>query len=49
MKTAAQHSFLVSFGSWVRAAMAVVRRESKRAFQLHLQNCEAILESYRRH
>jgi hypothetical protein len=49
MKTAAQHSFLVSLGSWVRAVMAVVRRESKLAFQLHLQNCEALLESHRRH
>lgn len=49
MKTAAQQSFLVSFGSWVRAAMAVVRRESRRALELHLQNCEVIAESYRRY
>jgi len=48
MKTAAQRSFLVSFGSWVRAAIAAVRSESNRALQLHLQNCQVLVESYRR-
>jgi len=48
MKTAAQHSFLVSFGSWVRAAMAAVRREAARAVELHLQYCDVLVESYRR-
>jgi len=48
MKTAAQQSFLVSFGSWVRAAMAAVRRESNHALQLHLQNYEVLVEAYRR-
>lgn len=48
MKTTAQQSFLVSFGSWVRAARAAVRREWNHALELHLQNCEMLVESYRR-
>jgi hypothetical protein len=48
MKTAAQQSLLVSFGSWLRSAKAAVRREWNRALQLHLQNCEILVESYRR-
>ncbi|WP_244816242.1 hypothetical protein [Caballeronia sp. Lep1P3] len=48
MKTTTQQSVLVSFGSWVRAAKAVVRREWNRALQLHLQNCEIMVEAYRR-
>jgi hypothetical protein len=48
MKTTAQQSLLVSFGSWLRAAKASVRREWNRALQLHLQNCEILVESYRR-
>ncbi len=46
MKTTAQQSLLVSFGSWLRNAKASVRREWDRA--LHLQNCEILVESYRR-
>lgn len=48
MKTTAQQSFLVSFGSFLRSAKATVRREWNRALQLHLQNCEMLVESYRR-
>ncbi|SAK67122.1 hypothetical protein AWB76_03934 [Caballeronia temeraria] len=48
MKTSAQQSLVVSFGSWLRAAKAAVGREWNRALQLHLQNCEILVESYRR-
>ncbi|SAL59184.1 hypothetical protein AWB71_03255 [Caballeronia peredens] len=48
MKTTAQQSLVVSFGSWLRSAKAAVRREWDRALQLHLQNCEILVESYRR-
>ncbi|WP_321793932.1 hypothetical protein [Caballeronia sp. J97] len=48
MKTTAQQSLLVSFGSWLRASKAALRREWDRALQLHLQNCEILVESYRR-
>ncbi|QSN62822.1 MULTISPECIES: hypothetical protein [unclassified Caballeronia] len=48
MKTTAQQSVLVSFGSWMRAAKAAVRREWNRALQLHLQNCEILVEAYRK-
>ncbi|BAN25536.1 hypothetical protein BRPE64_BCDS08750 [Caballeronia insecticola] len=39
---------VVSFGSWLRSAKAALRREWDRALQLHLQNCEILVESYRR-
>ncbi|SAK53038.1 hypothetical protein AWB78_01286 [Caballeronia calidae] len=48
MKTTAQQSLVVSFGSWLRAAKAAVRREWNRALTLHLQNCEIMVEAYRR-
>ncbi|WP_160167934.1 hypothetical protein [Caballeronia insecticola] len=48
MKTTAQQSLVVSFGSWLRSAKAALRREWDRALQLHLQNCEILVESYRR-
>jgi hypothetical protein len=48
MKTTAQQSLVVSFGSWLRSAKAAVRREWNRALQLHLQNCEIMVEAYRR-
>jgi hypothetical protein len=48
MKTTAQSSALVSFGSWFRKAKATLRREWNRALDLHLQNCELLVESYRR-
>ncbi|SAK49309.1 hypothetical protein AWB75_01243 [Caballeronia catudaia] len=48
MKTTAQQSLFVSFGSSLRAAKAALRREWNRALQLHLQNCEILVESYRR-
>ncbi|MGV7242621.1 hypothetical protein [Caballeronia sordidicola] len=48
MKTAAQGSVLVSFGSWFRKTKAVVRREAVRALNLHLQNCAVMAEAYRR-
>ncbi len=48
MKTAAQGSILVSFGSWIRKAKAVIRREAVRALNLHLQNCAVLAEAYRR-
>lgn len=48
MKTSAQTSILVSFGSWLRKATAAVRREANRAIDLHLQNCEVLVEAYRR-
>jgi hypothetical protein len=48
MKTTAQTSLLVSLGSWLRNAMAVTRREWNRALDLHVQNCEILVEAYRR-
>jgi len=48
MKTAAQGSAVVSFGSWFRKVKAVIRRESIRALNLHLQNCAVMAEAYRR-
>jgi hypothetical protein len=48
MKTAAQGSILVSFGSWFRKAKTVVRREALHALNLHLQNCAVVAEAYRR-
>ena len=48
MKTTAQQSLLVSFGSWLRMAKATVRREWNHALALHLQNCEVLVEAYRR-
>lgn len=48
MKTVARSSAVVSFGSWFRKVKAVVRRESIRALELHLQTCGAIAEAYRR-
>ncbi|TCK39087.1 hypothetical protein [Caballeronia glathei] len=48
MKTTAQTSLTVSFGSWLRKAKATLAREWNRAIQLHLQNCEILVESYRR-
>ncbi|OTP75289.1 hypothetical protein [Caballeronia sordidicola] len=48
MKTAAQGSVLVSFGSWFRKTKAAVRREAVRALNLHLQNCAVMAEAYRR-
>ena len=48
MKTTAQTSLLVSLGSWLRAAKAKLRREWNRALDLHLQNCEILVEAYRR-
>jgi hypothetical protein len=48
MKTTAQTSLLVSFGSWMRNAMAVTRRELNRALDLHVQKCEILAEAYRR-
>ena len=47
MKTAAQTSLLVSFGSWFRKAKAVIRREAAHALNLHLQNCAVVAEAYR--
>ena len=48
MKTTAQSSLIVSFGSWFRKAKAVVRREAAHALNLHLQNCAVVAEAYRR-
>jgi hypothetical protein len=48
MKSAAQGSILVSFGSWFRKAKSAVRREAVRALNLHLQNCAVVAEAYRR-
>jgi hypothetical protein len=48
MKTAAQSSFLVSLGSFLRKAKAAIRRQSIRALNLHLQSCAEMAEAYRR-
>jgi len=48
MKTTAQSSILVSFGTWFRKSKAVFRREAARALNLHLQNCAVLAEAYRR-
>jgi hypothetical protein len=48
MKTVAQGSILVSFGSWFRKTSAVIRREAVRALNLHLENCAVMAEAYRR-
>ncbi|MFL9903081.1 hypothetical protein PQR75_27600 [Paraburkholderia fungorum] len=48
MKTIAENSVVTSFGSWLRNTTAVARREWNRALELHLQNCEIVVEAYRR-
>jgi hypothetical protein len=48
MKSIAQTSVVTSFGSWLRNATAVTRREWNRALELHLQNCEIIVDVHRR-
>jgi hypothetical protein len=48
MKTTAQTSFAVSFGSWIRKVKAAFRREAAHALNLHLQNCEILVDAYRR-
>jgi hypothetical protein len=48
MKTTAQSSAVVSFGSWFRKMKAVVHREAALALKLHLEICATMAESYRR-